>query len=333
MPHSPMLITLNILLSLLVVSFGAELLVRSASTLALRLGVSPLFIGLTIVGFGTSSPELGASVTATLKGLDGVSVGNVIGSNIFNVAVILAITAVICPIRVRIEEIRSDLRMTVFAALVPFVALLFGGSIPRFVGLAMVGILAHYIVRAYISARGAAVEEQTLIAHEVQDTFKIEPKSESLLNATWLNLILLVIAFTALIIGSRYFVTNAVALAQYFHLSELVIGLTIVSAGTSLPELITSLVAARKGNVDIAVGNILGSNIFNIFGILGVCVALRPQAVSMQTIVIDTPVMLVTSLLLLPLMKSDGVLSRKEGATLFVGYLVYLTVILYVSRA
>lgn len=323
-----MMTVLYILLALLIVSVGAELLVRSASLLALRAGVSPLFIGLTIVGFGTSSPELGASVTATLNGLNDVSIGNVIGSNIFNIAVILAVTAVICPISVRIEEVRSDLRVAIVAALVPFAALAFGGVIPRFLGFLMVVGLGVYLVRAYFVSRKVSEKENKIIKTEVQETLKIQPDTENLLNTAWVNVALLVVSFGMLILGSKAFVENAVALARDFNISELVIGLTIVSAGTSLPELVTSLMAARKGNVDIAVGNVIGSNIFNVFGILGVCAAIKPQVVGMQTFMIDAPLMLVASVALLPIMKSGGVISRKEGATLLLGYLGYLTFLL-----
>lgn len=317
-----------ILLALLLVSVGAELLVRSASLLALRAGVSPLFIGLTIVGFGTSSPELGASVTATLNGLNDVSVGNVIGSNIFNIAVILAITAVICPISIRIEEVRSDLMVAILAALIPFTALAFGGVIPRFFGVLMIVALGVYIVRAYFVSRRTSEKENKLIKAEVEETLGIKPHTENLLDTVWLNVLLLVVSFAMLILGSKAFVENAVVLARSLNISELVIGLTIVSAGTSLPELVTSLMAARKGNVEIAVGNVIGSNIFNVLGILGGCAAIKPQTVGMQTFTIDAPLMLIVSVALLPIMKSGGVVSRKEGVFLLLGYLGYLTFLL-----
>ncbi|MCB0334751.1 MAG: calcium/sodium antiporter [Bdellovibrionales bacterium] len=320
-----------ILIALVVVSVGAELLVRSASLLALRAGVSPLFIGLTIVGFGTSSPELGASVTATLQGLNDVSVGNVIGSNIFNIAVILAITALICPIKVRIEELRSDLVVVMIAALVPFIALIFNGVIPQWCGYCLLAVLIGYITKAFIVARCVSAKGSELIEVEVQETLVIQPDTKRLLNTVWFNVVLLPLSFGMLIFGSRAFVENAVAIALDFNISELVIGLTIVSAGTSLPELITSLMAARKGNVDIAVGNVIGSNIFNVFGILGVCAAIKPQAVGPQTFMLDAPMMLIVSVLLLPIMKSGGVISRKEGLLLLIGYLFYLSYLLTAS--
>ncbi|MEZ4754442.1 MAG: calcium/sodium antiporter [Bdellovibrionota bacterium] len=309
-------------------SFGAELLVRSASLIALRSGVSPLFIGLTIVGFGTSSPELGASVTATLNGLNDVSVGNVIGSNILNIALILGITAIICPIKVQINEVRSDLKVVIIASFIPFSALVFGGVIPQIFGFVMVGGLVCYILRAYFIGRKTSESEKELLVTEVQDTLNIKAFNNHLFNATWLNFLFIIIAFAMLIIGSKVFVENAVLLARAFEISELVIGLTVVSAGTSLPELVTSLMAARRGSVDIAVGNVIGSNIFNLMGILGVCAAIKPQAVSIQTLTLDAPVMLIASLALLPIMKSGGVISRREGAVLLVGYLVYLTILL-----
>lgn len=323
-----MLTIFSLFLALTVVSLGAELLVRSASLLALRAGLSPLFIGLTIVGFGTSSPELGASITATLNGHNDVSVGNVIGSNIFNIAVILAITAIIHPIRVRIKEIQSDLRVAIFAALIPFSALAFGGVIPRFFGCAMIIALGIYIVRSYLIARCISETDSKILESEVQETLRIKSRNENTQKTLWLNLFVLIVSFAMLILGSKAFVENAVMLARSFNISELVIGLTIVSAGTSLPELVTSLVAARKGNVDIAIGNVIGSNIFNVFGILGICAAIKPQTVSIQSITIDTPLMLIASVALLPIMKSSGMISRKEGAVLLTGYLLYLAFLL-----
>ncbi len=323
-----MVTILYILLALAVVSAGAELLVRSASLLALRAGVSPLFIGLTIVGFGTSSPELGASVSATLNGYNDVSIGNVIGSNIFNIAFILGITAIIRPIKVQIKEIKFDLIMAIIASVIPFAALAFGGVIPRFLGMIMIGVLLAYILRAYSVSRRISENQKKLVLEEVQDTLKIENSKNYMINSLWLNIFFLIAAFALLIFGSRAFVENAILLAHEFGVSELVIGLTIVAAGTSLPELVTSLVAARRGSVDIAVGNIVGSNIFNIMGILGVCAAIKPQTVTLQTFFVDAPVMFIASVAMLPIMKSGGVISRKEGAVLLIGYLAYLSYLL-----
>jgi cation:H+ antiporter len=183
-------------------------------------------------------------------------------------------------------------------------------------------------LRAYQIGRRASEDQKKLASEEVQDTLKIESSRKNILNSLWLNILLLVVAFSLLILGSKAFVENAVLLAHQFKISELVIGLTIVAAGTSLPELVTSLVAARRGSVDIAVGNIVGSNIFNIMGILGVCAAIKPQTVSIQTFTVDAPVMLLASIAMLPIMKSGGVISRKEGAVLLIGYFAYLSYLL-----
>jgi cation:H+ antiporter len=319
---------LYIILALVVVSISAELLVRSASLLAIRAGVSPMFIGLTIVGFGTSSPELATSVTATLNGLNDVSVGNIIGSNIFNICFILGLTAIICPIKIQISMVQIDLRIAIAACILPFTAIFFDGVIPRWLGIIMVGSLGVYIISAYLAGRKVSQEDQQLVATEVRDTLKIEDSKNQIFNSLWLNSIFIFIAFTMLIFGSKVFVENAVILARSYNISELVIGLTVVSAGTSLPELITSLIAARRGHLDIAVGNVIGSNIFNIMGILGVCSVIKPQAVAMQVYILDLPVMLLASLALLPIIRSGGIISRLEGALLLGGYLIYLTMLL-----
>ena len=322
---------LSIIIALLIASAGAELLVRSASLLALRAGVSPLFIGLTVVGFGTSSPELGASLTATLQGYNDVSVGNVIGSSTFNIAFILGITALICPIKIEIKQVRSDLLVAIAAAFIPFIALLFSGVIPTEIGICMVLALCAYLYRAYRQSRRAPVTEHTQLAKEVSETLLIDTKSQALRDTTWFNILLVIVSLTMLILGSKVFVEEAVTLARLFHISDLVIGLTIVSIGTSLPELVTSIAAARKKNADLAIGNVIGSNIFNMLGILGTCAIIKPQQVSAQIITIDTPMLVVLSLALLPIIKSDGCISRREGLLLVLSYFCYLVVLLSIA--
>lgn len=326
-----MITALSIIVALLIVSTGAELLVRSASLLALRAGVSPLFVGLTIVGFGTSSPELGASLTATLQGYNDVSVGNVIGSSSFNIAFILGITALICPIKIEIKQVRSDLLVSSIAAFIPLCALFFSGVIPTEIGIFMVLGLCAYLYRAYRKSRTAPTHENVQLAEEVSNTLLLNTKSQALRDATWVNVLLVIISLTMLILGSKAFVEEAVTLARLFHISELVIGLTVVSIGTSLPELVTSIAAARKKNADLAIGNVIGSNIFNILGILGICAIIKPQHVSAQILSIDTPMLIVLSLALLPIIKSDGCISRREGLLLLLSYFCYMVFLLSVA--
>ncbi|ETX01360.1 MAG: hypothetical protein ETSY1_07670 [Candidatus Entotheonella factor] len=315
---------LVLILSLGLVTLGAEALVRGASAVALGAGVSPLFVGLTIVGIGTSTPELTASLSATLKGSSGVSLGNVLGSNLFNIGVILGVTALICPIRVQLRAVRRDLLVALAAVCVLWVSAGLGGVLPRWVGWSMVGVLLVYMGWAYRTGRRTAEEEAELATTEVQTTLGIDPEAAGLLTRLWVNVGLVVIGFGLLIAGSHGFVTSAIELARGWGVSELVIGLTIVSVGTSLPELVTSVVAAWRRNPDIAIGNVLGSNIFNILGVLGAAAAVAPQAVSPQVLLIDVPLLLVATLALLPIMRTGGVISRGEGGALLIGYGLYL---------
>lgn len=319
---------LILLLSLGLVTAGAEALVRGASWLALRAGVSALFVGLTIVGFGTSSPELGASLTATLKGSSGVSVGNVIGSNNFNVGVILALTALVKPVRVALSAVRRDLLVAIGAAFLPWTSLLFGRTLPQGMGLAMLAALVVYLTVAYRTARSAQAPQVDVAMTEVESALSIAPDRSDLSNRTWFNALLVIAGLGLLIAGSKWFVGSAIELAREFGISDLVIGLTVVAAGTSLPELVTSVVAARRGNPDIAVGNIIGSNIFNLLGILGVCAAVAPQSIDAQVLWLDAPVMVLLSLVMLPFLRTGGVITRREGLMMLLGYLAYLAVLI-----
>lgn len=312
---------LIIVVSLVAVTAGAELLVRGAARLALRAGVSSLFVGLTIVGFGTSSPELGASLTATLKHATDVGLGNVVGSSLFNIGAILALTAVLKPIRVQIAAVRRDMAVLAGASLVPFVALGFGGVIPRPVGVLLLGLMAAYLWAAYRGARKAGVDEVELIARELP-----APRRAVEVPA-WRDILYIALGLGLLIVGSNGFVEAAIDLARGLGWSELLIGLTLVSIGTSLPEMVTSLVAVRRGNSDIAVGNVIGSNIFNLVGIVGACATVAPQQVARNLLVRDTPVLLLLTLALVPIMRSGGRISRLEGGLLLTGYVAYVIVI------
>ena len=322
---------LVLLVSLVVITVGAEVLVRSASIVALRAGVSALFVGLTIVGFGTSSPELSASMYATLEGSMGVSVGNVVGSNMFNVAVILALTALIKPIRVGLAAVKRDLAVAIFGSLLLLVPFATGGMIPRWLGAVMFGGLIVYLVTAYRKDRQAQPSEEALAEREVRSSLSLaEPPSATheWYHSTPAHVGFIGAGLALLVFGAKWFVGSAIAIAQGYGVPEDVIGLTIVSAGTSLPELVTSVVAARRGNPDIAVGNVIGSNIFNVLGIAGLCACVAPQAVSPEMLRIDIPLMLLATIALIPIMRSGGRISRAEGGVLLLGYLAYLTYLL-----
>jgi len=322
---------LILLVSLGIVTLGAEVLVRSASIVALRAGVSALFVGLTIVGFGTSSPELSASVFATLEGSSDVAIGNVVGSNIFNVAVILALTAVVKPIRVGLSAVRRDLGIAFFGSALLLVPFGLDGVIPRWLGALMFLGLVVYLVTAYRADRAATASQQDLAEHEVRSTLSLEepPKKVHVwYDATYVHVLLVVVGLGLLVLGAKGFVGSAIEIASSFGVPQDVIGLTIVSAGTSLPELVTSIVAARRGNPDIAVGNVIGSNIFNALGITGVAAMVAPQTVSPEMLRVDVPVMLLSMVVLVPMMKTGNMISRAEGACLLLGFGAYLAYLL-----
>jgi len=311
--------------AVLILTAGAEVLVRGASALAIRAGVSPLFVGLTVVGFGTSAPELSASLVASAAGSSDVAVGNVVGSNVFNVAVILGVTALVRPIRIHLSALRRDVLVAIAAAAVPWLALTNGGVLSRGLGLGLLAALALYLGVAYRAGRRGAGEADSLRREDVESALVWTRKDPARIV---LQILLSLAGIGLLAFGARLFVETALGIARAHDVPEVVVGLTIVAMGTSLPELVTSIVAAVRGSPDIAVGNVVGSSIFNILGILGLSASLTPQVVSPIILARDTPVMLVATVALVPLLRTGGVLSRREGGLLLLGYLVYLAVLL-----
>ncbi len=309
--------------ALLVLTLGAELLVRGASSIARRFGVSSFFIGLTIVGCGTSAPELATGVTSALAGYDDINVGNVVGSNIFNIALILGVTSLLCPIAVQVRLVKSEAALVIAVAFLPLLAAVTGGFIPRWAGAMMLSGLVAYMWRGYIAGRRDGDVEAKAQA-ELERELGITPRAA---QRTWISGLLILLGIGALVGGSVLLVNSSVAIARAFGVSDLVIALTVVSAGTSAPELFTSIVAAIRKQSDIAIGNILGSNIFNILGILGVTTLIREQEVSRQTLILDTPVMILASVALLPIMTTQARISRTEGAMLLVGYGAYVAIL------
>ncbi len=309
---------LAMLAGLVLLYFGAEGLVRGSSSLALRLGISPLVIGLTVVAYGTSMPELVVSIKAVLLGQGAISIGNVVGSNIFNIAVILGIAALIYPMKVQRQLVRLD---TPVMILVSFLFLFFFRdlAVSRIEGgILFIGVLTYTIGNLYLARRESAKKAQEKLN-------EASPKHSGNLGA---DLLFIAAGFGLLILGANFLVEGAVTFARLLGISEAVIGLTIVAAGTSLPELATSVVAALKKESDIAIGNIVGSNIFNILCILGTASLIRPitgTGISM----IDVYVMLVAAVALLPILKTDFLLDRKEGCALLIGYIAYLYYLLH----
>lgn len=309
--------TISFIAGIVLVILGADWLTKGASALARRFGISELVIGLTIVALGTSLPELVISVGSALKGSSGLSLGNVIGSNIFNGLLILGVAALIAPIKFNARMLTREIPFNLLASVVLLLvsgSMLVGGApgecITRYSGLLLLCFLAVFMRYTFSITGDDAAEdgEQPVSAGKI--------------------VLFIVAGLAALIFGGNVFVDGATAIARFFGLSEAVIGITIVSAGSSLPELAVSVSAARKGNVGIALGNVLGSNILNIFFILGCSATITPIALNGFSFV-DYYVLLASSLLIYVVTRFGGraIITRAEGGLLvaaYVGYTVYL---------
>jgi len=297
-------------LALIVIGFagllvGGNWLVDGAVGLATRWGVSPLVIGLTLVGFGTSMPELVTSVQAALAGSPGIAIGNVVGSNIANILLILGLTCALSPMVVARATLQRD-GMVMLGATGAALVLVLWGSITRPMGLLLVAGLALYLVNAL--RRG-------------ED--KLDCISDTPAAPLWRASLGVLGGLIVTILAARALVSGAVAVAASWGVSEALIGVTIVAVGTSLPELVTSIVAARKGQAEMAFGNIIGSNIFNVLGILGVTALVRPMQVPAQFVTLDIWVMTAAALAVLVMGATGRRISRGEGAALLAGYTAY----------
>jgi cation:H+ antiporter len=313
---------------LILLALGGELLVRGAVQAAEKLGVSPLVIGLTLVGFGTSTPELVTSVQAAIIGSPGIAVGNIVGSNIANILLILGLSAILFPIAVGSSALKRDGVLVVLTAL----ALLLVGlvwTLDRVVGVVFVAGLVSYIYFAWTQERVApdghtAAFERVEAFEELHDPV-LKPDATAIQKRGLLMPLLMALGGLVLVVlGGRFFVEGAVSLARGFGISETVIGLTIVAVGTSMPELITSVVAALRKHSDVALGNILGSNIYNILGIGGLTALIAPTDIPAQIASFDNFVMVGISVLLLALARTGWRIGRGEGALLLAGYIGYV---------
>lgn len=291
--------------------WGADKFVEGASALARKMGVSPLLVGLTIVAFGTSMPELAVSVTAALRGANEIAVGNVVGSNMFNLLVVAGLSAVICPLVMDKMLLRRDWPLSIFAAVLLLVAIAPDHVIARWEGAVLLVIFAVILSR---QIKAALNDRAQLAAAEAEAAAEMT-KSPVMI---WVNIVL---GLACIVLGGQLAVNGATGIARMFGLSETLIGLTIVAIGTSLPELVTSIVAARKGQNEIAMGNVIGSNLFNILLILGVSSVITPIPVQ-ATSVIDCLFLIAISVVFyLPARK--GKLGRLPGAVMAAMYVVY----------
>jgi cation:H+ antiporter len=300
-----------VLTGLLLLALGAEVLVHGAIALALRLRVSPLLIGVTIVAWGTSTPELLVSVNASMSGNYGIAVGNVVGSNIFNILFILGVASIITPIAVTSRSIGRD-GLFALAAAGLFTWIAMRTDVMGFdEGVLFLSVLLAMVVFAY---------GQESSANRVAASPEAVPPKHSVV----IDILLIATGLGLLVIGADLLVHGAVSIARQFGISEAIIGLSLVAAGTSLPELATSVVAAIRGKADISVGNITGSNIYNLLGILGVAALLGPVKIDAGIAGIDTWVMVAATLALFPPLVLGGRIGRFYGLLLLAGYVGYV---------
>lgn len=310
-----MLSILWVLLGLVGLYFGGEALVGGSSRLARAFGIPAVVIGLTVVAFGTSAPELAASLTAVLQGAPSVAFGNVVGSNIANIGLILALAALLMPIRSDANVLRRDLPLMIVASLVLVLVSLDGriGRVEGAIFLASLVIYLWWLFRGEKETGDVSVTTEDVTTTVPAEVFKPVP-----------TIGLIVLGLVGLVVGAQLLVTGATTIARSFGVSELIIGLTLVAVGTSLPELATSVVAALRKESDIALGNVIGSNLFNILGILGVTSLVRPITPLGDGVLVSLLVMVGIGLLLVPLLLTGRRLARWEGGLLLAIYAVYL---------
>lgn len=303
---------------------GGDLLVRGASRLAGLLGISPMVIGLTVVAFGTSTPELAVSLEAALKGNANIAIANVVGSNIFNVLFILGVSALIAPLLIHSTMIRREVPIMIAVSGL-FWFFCRDLNIVFWEALVLFGLIIAYTAWLVIEARQQKAENA-----EIQKESEIEyGKLKTQGPNGWVSTALIIFGLGIVMLGADWLIKGAVQTAQFFGISDTIIGLTIVAAGTSLPEVVASIMATLKGERDIAVGNVIGSNIYNILAIIGLSGLVVPSGIQVDPNILafDLPVMFGVALLCLPFFKTGKTLSRLEGCTflaLYVGYTVYL---------
>lgn len=308
---------LSIVGGLAILTAGAELLIRGSTELARRFGVSDLLIGLTLVGFGTSMPELVSSVQAAMLGSPGVAVGNVVGSNIINILFILGLSVVIAPFAVDRKSFARD-GVVVLLATAAAIGVSMTGEFSRAAGWAFLAAIVGYILFAFMTERRAPDSPKAEAHAEIGAETKRGPKSP------FLDIVFALAGLALLIVGAKFLVTGAINIAGSLGVSETIIGLTVVAVGTSLPELVTSVMAALRGKSALALGNVVGSNIYNIFGILGVTAVIHPVTAPPEIVAFNNWVMLGATLLLILFATTRSRLDRLEGAVMVAAYVAYV---------
>ena len=304
--------TVAFILGLIILSGGAESLIRGAMRMARLWKVSPIVIGLTIVAFGTSAPEMGVALSAALSGQPDITMGNILGSNIANTGLILGLGALLTPLPVRLRMLRTEipLLIVVSMALWAFATM---GHLGRLAGLILLITFVAYCLALYRHSRKKPY------------TLQVEfDKSLNRKGSFWLDLVLVIAGLAGLVIGSKSLVWGAENIAVYLGIPELIVGLILTAIGTSLPELATTVAAARKGQTDLILGNVIGSNLSNLCAVLGVTACITPIDINPDLLHRDFPVMVAFSLVLLPVMRIGMKVTRWEGAALLLSYSVYV---------
>jgi len=317
-----MQITILLISGFILLIVGAEVLVRSASRFAAIMGMTPLVIGLTVVALGTSSPELAISIQSALSDSSDLAVGNAVGSNILNTLLILGICSLVLPLAIKSQVVKIDVPFMVVAT-VTLLVVAWDGMLSRLEGIGFIVSLLLYIgFQVAMSRKQTRLERERVL--EQTGAFDEVPTGFGKLT---LYVLAVILGLGILAAGCTLFVDGSVRLAKLIGMSELIIGLTVVSVGTSLPELVTCLIASYKGEREMAVGSIVGSNLFNILGVLGVTAIITPQglAVPSQALYLDIPVAIFAVVICLPIFFTGAVISRREGAVMMGLYLVYVT--------
>ena len=312
-----LLTALTLAVGLVLLVAGGELLVRGGSGLGRALGLSPLIVGLTIVAAATSAPELAVSLDATLSGAPGLAVGNVVGSNIVNILLVLGLAAVVLPVAVRSQLVRIDVPVMV-AMSVLLLVLALDGSVGRLEGGLLVALLVVYVTWIVVVGRRAGVDDPS-----PQAAPPVAPRP-------LVDVVLVVVGVALLVLGARLLVAAATDVAAAFGVSDLVIGLTVVAVGTSLPELATSIIAALRGERELAIGNVVGSNIFNITAVMGLTAAIAPGGVPVQAAALrfDLPVMVAVAVALVPVVFTGFTIARWEAGVFLAYYVAYVAYLL-----
>ncbi len=312
------------------VYFGAEWLVKGSSKLSRDLGIKPIVIGLTVVAFGTSSPELAVSLTASIKGSNDIAIGNIIGSNIANIGLILGIAAIVLPLKVEKVIMKRELPLMIAIS-----AALYFMAIDKKIGLIdglilFTGIIFFISYQVYntLNSKGKSGNSTDNADDKTCITERTDKQSPAGRKYLLYNILYIVIGLACLLIGSHILVKSAIFIASRLGVSEMLIGLTVVAFGTSVPEMATSVVSVLRKEADICVGNVIGSNIFNILMVIGSVALVRPLNVARETLFFEFPVMLLFSVALIPMIRGSLRVNRLEGCLLTAGYFVFIFLLL-----